>query len=246
MIKALIVNSIKSILNILGIHLTRNQKYDAAAKRIYQSVLKKESNCVDIGCHKGEILDQFLKMAPLGIHYAFEPIPEMFTNLKIKYRGNDHVKLYDCALSDHNGRTGFQYVKNAPAYSGLRQRRYDVKEPEIFPIEVELKQLDDVIPPDHNVKLIKIDVEGAEYEVLRGAVNTIRRCRPLIIFEFGLGASDYYNVKPEDIFSLMHDDLAMNIFTMKAWLDNGDCLTQKVLEELYSSGEEYYFVASPF
>ncbi len=43
--------------------------------------------------------------------------------------------------------------------------------------------LDHVIPFDDNVVMIKIDVEGSEPQVLRGALNMIKRCKPVIICE---------------------------------------------------------------
>ncbi len=168
MARAFIIKYIKSILNFFRIYITRNQQYDAAAQRIYNRVIKSDSNCIDIGCHKGEILDQFLKFAPRGSHFAFEPIPAMFQKLQEKYSHHPNVHLFDCALSDHTGSATFQYVSNAPAYSGLRQRRYDISAPQIIPIDVKLNRLDDVIPENVSVGLIKIDVEGAEYEVLMG------------------------------------------------------------------------------
>jgi len=166
--RAFLIKFIKSILNFFGIYITRNQQYDAAAQRIYNRVITSGSNCIDIGCHKGEILDQFLKLAPQGTHYAFEPIPVMFQKLVERYRHLPNVHLYDCALSDHTGSATFQFVSNAPAYSGLRERRYDISTPQIIPIDVKLNRLDDLIPEGIPVSLIKIDVEGAEYEVLTG------------------------------------------------------------------------------
>lgn len=45
-------------------------------------------------------------------------------------------------------------------------------------INVEVVALDDIIAPDEKVTFIKMDVEGAELESLKGAERTIRRCRP--------------------------------------------------------------------
>jgi FkbM family methyltransferase len=51
-------------------------------------------------------------------------------------------------------------------------------------IEVEARRLDEVIPRGIDVSFIKADVEGAEREVLLGATETIRRCRPILFVEF--------------------------------------------------------------
>lgn len=243
--KGRLIRILKSILNFFSIYITRNQQYDAAAQRIYKQLIRDGSNCIDIGCHKGEILDQFLHYSPGGTHFAFEPIPVFYQALQHKYGTNPHVKLYDCALAAESGSTTFQYVANAPAYSGLRKRKYAIANPEIIPISIEKKQLDEVIPTNIKVDLIKIDVEGAEFEVFKGGVNTISRNKPYILFEFGLGAADYYNVQPTDIYTLLCTTLHLKIYTLKAWLKHQPELSREQFEELYLKNKEYYFLASP-
>ena len=54
----------------------------------------------------------------------------------------------------------------------------------MHPLIVELKKLDDVIPTDVTIDFIKIDVEGAELGVLKGAKNVLLKNKPIIIFEF--------------------------------------------------------------
>lgn len=76
-------------------------------------------------------------------------------------------------------------------------------------------------------------------------VKTILHTRPRILFEFGLGASDYYNVNPTDMYKLMCNTLHMKIYTLKGWLTNSDPLSLELLESLYLSGKEYYFIAVP-
>src|SRR5262249_26220258 len=53
------------------------------------------------------------------------------------------------------------------------------------------------------VRLIKIDVEGAELQVLAGSIKTLSRDKPIIVFEHGLGAAEYYNTRPEQVFELL-------------------------------------------
>ena len=78
-------NSLRWLLVFLHIDLTKNIEYDRLTKKLIRKSLKPDSNCMDIGCHHGEILDLFLKYAPNGHHLVFEPIPWMFNNLKVKY-----------------------------------------------------------------------------------------------------------------------------------------------------------------
>ena len=70
----------KVILTKLHLDLTNNIKYDRLTEMIMKIIIQKGSNCIDIGCHTGEILDNILKLAPEGQHFAFEPIPSLFAS----------------------------------------------------------------------------------------------------------------------------------------------------------------------
>ncbi len=231
----------RKTLNALHIDLTKNLKYDRLTKKLMSERLKVDSNCIDVGCHKGEMLDLMLRFSPRGRHFAFEPIPEMYDNLKVKYNGKATVMPY--ALSDKEGKTTFNHVKNAPAYSGIKKRKYDIENPEIIEIEVKLARLDDVIPDDIKIDFIKIDVEGAELGVLKGGGKIISTHKPLVVFEFGLGASDYYGTKPDDIYNLLVNDYGMNISNLKDFIKGKKPLTLKEFSDTYFKAKEYYFVA---
>jgi FkbM family methyltransferase len=155
---AFLKNCIRESLTLLGIDLTKNIKYDRLTRAIIARVLSKNSNCIDVGCHKGEILDLLLKYAPSGKHYAFEPLPEMYQKLVEKYAPQSHILPY--ALSEREGSTTFHHVKNQPAYSGILKRKYNFKNPEVEEITVAVKTLDTLIPEEVKIDLIKIDVEG--------------------------------------------------------------------------------------
>lgn len=59
-----------------------------------------------------------------GKHFGFEPIPSLYRQLKQKFSKAATILPY--ALSDKKGTTTFNYVKNAPAYSGINKRTYEV------------------------------------------------------------------------------------------------------------------------
>lgn len=239
-----IKQQLKKVLSALGVHLTRNQRYDALSLRVMQRVVSKASNCVDVGAHKGEITDELLKLAPDGQHYAFEPIPQMFHDLKAKYEGVRNVTLSDCALSDQKGTTSFQYVKTNPAYSGLRKRSYRQDET-IEEIKVQKCLLDEVIPEHLKVDFIKIDVEGGEFQVLKGAKKLICRDKPVIIFEHGLGASDHYGTTPEMIYDLLCNDCAFEITLMEQFIVDAPPLSLDEFRTQFYKSINYYFVAYP-
>lgn len=228
-------------LNTLHLDLTKNLEYDRLTKKIMKQVIDKESNCIDVGCHKGEILDSILHLAPGGKHYAFEPIPDLQKDLQLRF--SSKATIFPYALAEKNGNSTFQYVKNAPAYSGILKRRYDVKNPDIEEIEVELKMLDEILPAGTRIDFIKIDVEGAELGVLRGAKRLISENKPVVIYENGLGASDYYGTKPEDLYNFFTDEIGMKVSTLSSYISNKEPLSLFEYKDLYNNSKEYYFIA---
>ncbi|MEI7500060.1 MAG: FkbM family methyltransferase [Bacteroidota bacterium] len=236
---------LKRLLTLLHISVTRNQKYDAFTQKIIQRSLKPDSNCIDIGCHKGEILDLMIKGAPKGKKFGFEPLPELYHSLASKYEGDQTVTISPMALYDKKGPITFQHVLNAPAYSGIKKRKYDGKHVNIQQITVEADLLDHIIPVDVPIDLLKIDVEGAEFQVMKGAVNTLKRCKPVIIFEFGLGAADYYNSAPDQLYKFLNAECGMKISTLNGFLDHAPYLSEAQFRKIFEKGNEYYFVGHP-
>ena len=222
------------------------QIYDVQTIEVMQRILRHDSNVADVGCHSGEILHEMLKLAPNGHHLAFEPLPNMFAMLEEKFGGNRHVSLFNLALSDVAGTVEFQHVVSNPAYSGLRARAYDRPDEIVEKIDVKSARLDELVPESMCLDFIKIDVEGAELQVLKGAVETIARCRPVIVFEHGLGGSDYYGTTPEQVYTLLVDALGLGCFLMSDWLatDGARSLGKQAFCDEFYRGSNYYFMAA--
>jgi FkbM family methyltransferase len=233
---------IRNLLNFLHLDLTKNLQYDRLTKLILEKHLKANSNCIDVGCHKGEILDLILKSAPNGKHFGFEPIPVLYNDLVMKYKGL--AKIFPYALADEAGKAKFNYVKNAPAYSGLKQRNYDGNEPIIEQIDVEIMRLDEVIPNDTVIDLIKIDVEGAEFGVLKGALAILKKDHPLLVFESGKGASDFYGTQPEALYNYLVKENAYQLYTLPNFLNQKAALTVEQFTDCFETNKEYYFVGA--
>lgn len=223
-----------------------NRLYDSQAESVMQRVLEPTSNCVDVGCHEGSIVDLMLQSAPDGEIHAFEPLPHLFAVLTEKYASSKRIHLYRAALSDTPGTATFNHVVASPALSGLRARYYGESPGPIEKITVELLRLDDVLPPGHDVRLIKIDVEGAELQVLRGATETLGRCRPYVIFEHGLGGADHYGTRPE----MVHDLLTaagLRVSLMADWLRMPDApgFSREAFADQFDRGLNFYYLAHP-
>jgi len=193
-------------------------------------------------CAKGDILKEMLRLAPAGTHYAFEPVPDFYQKLISSF---PNVKVFDVALSDSVGEASFQHVTNSPGYSGLKRRRYDRPHETVEEIRVKTDLLDNIIPEDWPISLIKIDVEDAELQVLRGAANTIRKSRSVIIFEHGLGAADCYGTTPEQVYGLLTVQCDLQISLMEDWLKGDGPLSLEGFTAQIYQGLNFYFMPHP-
>lgn len=236
--------TIKQLIKKLPIAFTKNQRYDKQTTKVIKEVCEQNSCCIDIGAHKGEVLDIIIDAAPQGTHYAFEPIPVMYNELVNKYAPLKNCHVKDYALSNETGTATFNYVVSNPSYSGLIKRKYDRPNEEDTEITVKTALLDDVLPSGYKPDFIKIDVEGGELLVLEGAKKTIKAAQPTIIFEHGLGASDCYGSTPEKLFKLLVE-CDMRVSTMERWLKNKPCLSEEEFKHHYYKQVDYYFIAYP-
>ncbi len=219
-----------------------NLIYDKQTRKVMTRVLRKDSNCLDVGANEGMFVREMLKFAPQGEHMAFEPIPELAAKVEAKY---PQVEVHNCALADVSGWSTFQLVTNNPGYSGLRRRSYEFGEPIIREITVRTRTLDELYPPDRPLRFIKIDVEGAEYLVLQGGKRTLMKYRPYIVFEHGRGAATFYDIRPEQLYDLLSKEVDMDISVMADWLEGGDPLSRDEFIDQFDNNTNYYFLAHP-
>jgi FkbM family methyltransferase len=179
----------------------RELRDEHALHVILATVLRKDSNAIDVGANKGSVLESIVRLAPSGQHVAFEPIPHLQEALRARF---PMVEVRRSALSDTAGDTEFVHVIDSPAHSGLLQREDLPPGAEtIQRISVQTERLDDVLEDGYVPTLLKVDVEGAELQVLRGATETLQRHRPWVLFEHGAGGADLYQTLPTDVFDLL-------------------------------------------
>jgi FkbM family methyltransferase len=235
------MKALKRLIKKIPIAFTQNQRYDAQTLQIMQRMLKPTSNTIDVGANEGDVLKHLCKFAPEGKHFAFEPIPHLYEHLLNTKNANTTV--YNVALSDKRGESTFNYVITNPSYSGLKKRQYANDHEQDTQITVKTEKLDDLIPENTPITMIKIDVEGGEYQVLLGAKETILRCRPIIVFEHGLGASDYYGTTPEQVFNFLTGECYCRINLMKRWLKGEQPLTIQEFRTIFDTNSDYYFIA---
>jgi FkbM family methyltransferase len=142
--------------------------------------------CYDIGGHRG-FLSGVMVMAGAGEVHCFEPNPENAQQIRqvIGLNPKSEIHLHEMALCDIDGDAEF-LVMPSSSMGKLAQSTFQESATNESLIAVKTHQLDTLvstgaIPPPN---LIKIDVEGAELTVLKGAKATLNKHRPTVFLEF--------------------------------------------------------------
>jgi FkbM family methyltransferase len=157
----------------------------------FHCLLHRPGTLVDIGAHDG-LLTIPLARLPDSRVLAFEPLPNAFARLQAALRSAfggapANVACHHLALGDHQGSITLampvldgvaqeQWASTAKDYAAHVSARVSVER-----FTVPMRTLDDFALAD--VTAIKLDAEGAEYEILRGARETLLRCRPVLTLE---------------------------------------------------------------
>lgn len=179
--------------------------YEALLRRFYTGLLHPGDVAIDIGAFKGT---HTMPMAdairgPGGALHAFEANPGMAADLRpgLAWPGREHVTLHECAVAAVDGEADYVVAVDAPGYSGLQQREYDQPNMRTRRITVRTVKLDTLLGHLPRLAFIKIDIEGGEFDAIRGGAALIERLRPAISFEFGHRSYGAYGVEPAAVFT---------------------------------------------
>ncbi|PSR17669.1 FkbM family methyltransferase [filamentous cyanobacterium CCP3] len=135
---------------------------------------------LDVGANEGQFINTSLALMPDIPIYAFEPNPNLIERLHKRY-DDLNVKILPFALGEKPRKALLNVSKFSPSSSFLKgDSQLSAEFPEIIfeeVAEVEIKRLDSLVLDDIELRdlLLKIDVQGFELDVLRGAVGVLDR-----------------------------------------------------------------------
>lgn len=191
--------------------------FEAKLEVFYKQLDLNGTTVIDIGAHVGRhAIPLAHKVGVRGLVYAFEPIPVIRSRLceNLIACGLNNVAVYPFALSSERGVSDFNYIPNLPEESGLKKRHiYNAVPSEFQKIKVGVFRLDDLIPLKNTISFVKIDVEGGELDVLRGAKELLESSRPIVAFECGASSFKGYHETPDEIFNIF-SNLGYQIFSI--------------------------------
>lgn len=151
--------------------------------------LKKGDTVIDVGALIGGFTSPMAKaVGPSGSVLAFEPNLDAFVCLSVNCRDLPQVKLFNEALSSHDGMVTIEREDNAGA-----SHIFPCSAAGVTPIRpLDSLQLD-------GCDFIKMDVEGFEPNAIEGAIQTIIKFKPVIFIELNDGALKRYGFEKADV-----------------------------------------------
>jgi FkbM family methyltransferase len=140
--------------------------------------------------HAGTFFGDFLPalsaaIAPRSLVWAFEPNRENYRCARVTLELNEatNVRLAHGGLGAQRQRSSVQTADAGGKALGGASRIVRPGNEARWREPVEIFTIDEVIPPERDLGLLQLDVEGYEQEALSGGLATIRRCMPILILE---------------------------------------------------------------
>jgi FkbM family methyltransferase len=203
--------------------------------------LPTDAVCIDIGVNEGQMLRYLYQQCHKGYILGIEPIPDLAQTVQAVYN-RKIVSIKQIALSDEAGEQEFYYFKKRKAISGLKSRAFGTNAKlGCKTIKVQVRRLDQIFN-ESRLDFIKIDVEGAEYHVLKGAYQTLERFRPIIVFESGIGGLEYYDRDPNDLWNLL-SSLGYQISSLSNYLHKKTSFNKDEFVNNFLKGYDYQYIA---
>lgn len=176
-----------------------------ANKLLFLRLIKPGDVVFDVGANIGYYSLLFARLAGRGGQlHAFEPVPDNFASLSSVLRpwtGLDQVHLNNVAVAVRSGDVTILVPEGDPAQASLRPQssgswRSGAK---ARVVHCECTTLDSYCLSKQleRIDLIKCDVEGGEFEVLRGGETVLRRYAPLLHLELSRQWSAAFGYSPE-------------------------------------------------
>jgi FkbM family methyltransferase len=199
---------LKYIINpnsVLDNLLTQRGSIDENLINLTKNHLEKNGIIFDVGANAGFLSLPFARyVVPKGNVYSFEPDSELYDQLRenIKLNELQNIHINKLALQDDSSMNTIQLQKRRAIHDDGRTNfgLSTIQNNPEYVIGSEFVQTDTIdnfliFNNVSNVNLIKIDVEGAEFRVLKGAKDTITKFYPKIIYEFSHTIDKLTNTK---------------------------------------------------
>ena len=157
---------------VIGRHLLHFGLFDLLVTEAILRLADSGELAADVGANVGYMSVVLADaVGPTGRVFAFEPHPEIFADLRANTIGLP-VELFQAAVSDRNGVAQLYIPSGFTDNRGIASLEQNGS---LAALEVKSVSLDQSIPADQHIGVLKIDVEGHELAALHGAKSLIQR-----------------------------------------------------------------------
>ncbi len=184
----------------------QNEKYifEDIIQSLYEAVLVEGDQAVDGGANIGRhTLPMAKAVQEKGVVYAYEPVPETVDYLKEKlaHYNVTGVQVRPAALGHQDDTREFIWVKNKSTRSALKNPAL-LEDSITKSIKVPVVMLDNELASiKGRLRFIKLDLEGGEFDCLRGSTNVLNKHQPIVVLENGHSISgDAYGYTRDEYF----------------------------------------------
>ncbi|MBV7699077.1 FkbM family methyltransferase [Streptomyces sp. TRM70350] len=162
-------------------------RYEPGSLATWSRLAAKSATIADVGAHVGYFSMIAALANPKAKVHAFEPVDQVHARLAVNIRLNNvqNIRRYQAGVSSEPGWADIGVRFSGNLLSTGSSLEHAAGDAELK--RVELLTLDEVFA-DTGLDLIKIDVEGHEMSVLKGARRVLKRDRPTVMLEALLGA----------------------------------------------------------
>lgn len=168
--------------SIIGWQIAGGGEWDSVLRPIVGCLLPGESPVIcEVGSNIGASLLQILKAKPGARVIAFEPSTRFLPLLRRNLAGLDNVEIHADLLGREEGEATL--FNNASTASAARES-YHGHQPRGAQKKVAMTRLDRFCAGRDRLDFLKVDTDGFDFEVLRGAEQSLRRDHPVLFFEF--------------------------------------------------------------
>lgn len=186
--------------------LVEGGEWEPGTNRVVAQRLQLGDVYVDVGAHVGTLLLNGARcVGPTGRAFAYEPTPRLYDLLCANVAINGIADICECS-NVAVGRAKSLSKIHVPSIYG-HASLYELPDAAgTQSFDVHVRPLDDLIPVDVRPTLVKIDVEGAELDVIAGMARILGSgTPPTLIVEYGLEHLDRIGVEPRDWFRAFTD-----------------------------------------
>ena len=164
---------------------------DEKELQLLKEIIIPGTDTIDVGVYRGVYSYEMAKYSK--IVHAFEPNPVIFNDIKLNLsKIIKNISFYNFALSDHENNSILKIpIRNKDFDRSNYEEYFQMgkatihdanKMEDIETFEVKSKKLDS-FSFSNKISFIKVDVEGHELAVIRGAENTIKKNKPILLVE---------------------------------------------------------------